>query len=146
MIWFFTPSVSLYQRYRCIQTLYVKHTKRQNYVMIFVSFCRVWNCISDLIVNVALEALYIHEEGGNNGVIDSWNGNSDLQVILICDQYIGWRWRRLGAFRVTISCLDTVSVVGYKMAGLFGLTARHTEQVACLARNPTPNPFLYKRN
>ena len=36
-----------------------------------VSFCRVWDCMSDLIENVALEALYIHEEGGNNGVIDS---------------------------------------------------------------------------
>ena len=47
--------------------------------------------MSDLIVNVALEALYIHEEGGSDGVIDSWNGNGDLQAILICDQYIGWR-------------------------------------------------------
>jgi hypothetical protein len=46
--------------------------------------------MSDLIVNVAREALYIHEEG-SDGVINSQNGNGDLQAILICDQYIGWR-------------------------------------------------------
>ena len=39
--------------------------------LITVSFCRVWDCMSDLIVNVALEALYIHEGGGSDGVIDS---------------------------------------------------------------------------
>ena len=33
--------------------------------------CSVWKCMNDLIVNVALEALYIHEEGGSDGVIDS---------------------------------------------------------------------------
>ena len=33
--------------------------------------CSVRNCMNDLIVNVALEALYIHEEGGSDGVIDS---------------------------------------------------------------------------
>jgi hypothetical protein len=33
--------------------------------------CRVWKCINDLIVNVALEALYIHEEGRSDRVIDS---------------------------------------------------------------------------
>jgi hypothetical protein len=29
-------------------------------------------------------SIYIHEEGGSDGVIDSWNGNGDLQAILIC--------------------------------------------------------------
>jgi hypothetical protein len=29
-------------------------------------------------------SIYIHDEGGNDGVIDSWNGNGDLQAILIC--------------------------------------------------------------
>jgi len=29
------------------------------------------NCINNLIVNIALEALYIHEEGRSNRVIDS---------------------------------------------------------------------------
>ena len=33
-----------------------------------VSFCRVWECMNDLIVNVALKPLYIHEEGGGNKV------------------------------------------------------------------------------
>jgi hypothetical protein len=28
--------------------------------------CSVENCTNDLIVNVALEPLYIHEEGGGN--------------------------------------------------------------------------------
>ena len=56
--------------------------------------------------------------------VDSWNGSSDLQVILICDQYIGWRWRRPRAFRVTISCLDTVSVVGYIRAILLARPTR----------------------
>jgi len=31
----------------------------------------VRNCINNLIVNVALEALYIYKEGGSNRVIDS---------------------------------------------------------------------------
>jgi hypothetical protein len=31
----------------------------------------VWKCINDLIVNVALEALYIYKEGRYDGVIDS---------------------------------------------------------------------------
>jgi hypothetical protein len=31
----------------------------------------VWKCMNNLIVNVALEALYIHEEGRYDGVIDS---------------------------------------------------------------------------
>ena len=30
----------------------------------YCELCRVWECMNDLIVNVALEALYIHEEGG----------------------------------------------------------------------------------
>ena len=30
--------------------------------------CRVWECMNDLIVNVALKPLYIHEEGGGNKV------------------------------------------------------------------------------
>jgi len=33
--------------------------------------CSVRNCMNDLIVNVALEVLYIHEGGGSDGVIDS---------------------------------------------------------------------------
>ena len=28
-------------------------------------------------------SIYIHEEGRSNGVIDSWNGNGNLQAILI---------------------------------------------------------------
>ena len=35
---------------------------------ISISFCRVWKCINDLIINVALEPLYIHKEGGGNKV------------------------------------------------------------------------------
>ena len=30
--------------------------------------CRVWECINDLIVNIALKPLYIHEEGRGNKV------------------------------------------------------------------------------
>ena len=44
----------------------------------------------------------------HNGVIGSWNGNGDLQAILICKQYIGWRWACLGAFQVMILCLNSV--------------------------------------
>ena len=33
------------------------------YTNIICKLCSVWNCMSDLIVNVALEPLYIHEEG-----------------------------------------------------------------------------------
>jgi len=40
------------------------------YIPIY-KLCKVWKCMNDLIVNVALKALYIHEEGRSNGVIDS---------------------------------------------------------------------------
>jgi hypothetical protein len=33
--------------------------------------CSVRNCMNNLIVNVALEALYIHKEGRSDRVIDS---------------------------------------------------------------------------
>ena len=67
-----------------------------------------------MIVNVALEALYIHEEGRSNGVIDSWNGNGDLQAILICKSI--YRVACLGA--LPGDDLDTVSVVGYNIRHL----------------------------
>ena len=66
-------------------------------------------CINDLIVNVALEALYIYKEGRSNGVIDSWNRNDDLQAILICKSI--YRVACLGA--LLGDDLNTVSVVGY---------------------------------
>ena len=34
-------------------------------------------------------SIYIHEEGRSDGVIDSRNGNGDLQAILICKSIYG---------------------------------------------------------
>jgi hypothetical protein len=64
-------------------------------------------------------SIYIHEEGRYNGVIDSWNGNGDLQAILICKSIYRVavlepsRWQSRSP---PGDDLDTVLVVGYKIA------------------------------
>ena len=39
-----------------------------NYIYLYCKLLQCVECMNDLIVNVALEALYIHKEGGGNKV------------------------------------------------------------------------------